>query len=133
MNIPWWVFRIWAKKNGGANYGTPLNTFGSGWKMRRPGEADRLDSLIADTSMQIEVAQDSMREAERIVAYAWALYVFADPPMYNLEARQGKVTKFPLSSFIEVSQGYIVAAADGIKNIDRARGDAEKAFMEAMG
>ena len=127
MNVPWWVFRIWTKKNGG----TPLPTFGEGSKFRREPESSKLERLICETeSVMPEPA--SRREAERIVAYAWALYVFADPPVYCLEKREGKVTKFPLSSFVEVSQGYICAAFDGIQKVGHARGEAEQAFRNAM-
>jgi hypothetical protein len=121
MNLPWWVFRIWAKGNG-----TPLNTYGYGTKGRRPGEYERLESLICET-IHVMPEPASRREAERIVAYAWALYVFSDPAVYN------EKTKFPLSSFIELSQGYIVAAFDGIRWVEHARGYAERAFREAMG
>jgi hypothetical protein len=118
MNVPWWVYRIWAKENGRR----PLNTYRR--KKQRPGEGEKLESLICETIDQI--VEGTRNQAERIVAYAWALYVFADPPLYD------ESTTFPLSSFIEVSRGYIVAAWDGMQDVERSRGQAEKAFRDAM-
>jgi len=128
MNLPWWVFRIWRKKNSG----TSLPTFGEGPKMKHPGEQHKLEELIQETE-QIMPEPASAREAERIVAYAWALYVFADPPVYNLDPDEGKVTKFPLSSFVEVAQGYICTAFDEIEKVQGSRDPAAKAFREVMG
>jgi hypothetical protein len=126
MEIPWWVFRIWAK----GNSGTPLPTFKEGKNGRRQPEWSKLENLINDTE-DVMPEPASHREAERIVAYAWALYVFADPPVYRLEGKNA--TKFPLSSFIEVAQGYIVAAFDGIQRAERSSDPAAKAFREAVG
>jgi len=125
MNLPWWVFRIWAKKN---SY-TPLPTYDTGTKGNRQPEWSKLQGLIGETEEAIPT--ESRREAERIVAYAWALYVFADPPVYRLDGKNA--TTFPLSSFIEVAQGYVCTAFDKMQWVENSKFPAEEAFREAMG
>lgn len=123
MNLPWWVFRIWQTRNSSDR---PLNTYKSknvGTEHERIGEAEKLDSLIEETIEQMPDGT-TRRDAERIVAYAWALYVHADPEVYDDN------TKFPLSSFIEMAQGYILTAFDGIHKVNYSSRGAEKAFKE---
>jgi len=111
MTIPTWAYRIWK-----VHTGTVLNTF-------KP-EGAKLEKLITELAAEANISWD---EAVVIVARAWAMYVCAEQPMYQLENKrvsdswhgkpfarelEGSATKFPLSSFIEVSRGYVVAAFD---------------------
>jgi hypothetical protein len=116
-------------------HGVPLNTYGFGSKGRREPEYNKLNVLIAEVRNAFE-GMESEADAERLVAYAWALYVFADEPLYNLNAESGKkMTKFPFSSFIEVAQGYLLAAFDQKRYIEskKNRPGAEQAYWEAIG
>src|SRR6266404_9487589 len=101
-----WAHLIWLKKNPG----TTLMTCG-------PKEDKRLEALI-------------QKWGEEVAAWAWWLYVNSDPPAYNLApvkhvhqySYEGKprmreaedesaVTRFPLSAFLAVEQGFSVQAA----------------------
>ncbi len=102
-----WVHRIWLQKNPE----TVLMTCG-------PREDKRLETFI------------HRQPHELVAAYAWWLYVNSDPPAYNLAplvhidkfvSQKGNVsftqkedtaaiTRFPLSAFLAVSQGYEVKA-----------------------
>jgi hypothetical protein len=100
MSLPLWVYRIWQTQTG-----VVLNTYKK--------EPVLLGKLISELAAEGNINRG---EAEAIVARAWALYVCADPPMYCLDTSAAygqpgrKITLFPLSSFIEVSRGYVVAA-----------------------
>jgi hypothetical protein len=111
MTIPIWAYRIWKTRTGHV-----LNT--------HRAEGPKLEKLVSELAEEINISWD---EAVIIVARAWALYVCADPPLYQLENKrvsdswhgkpysrelEGTATVFPLSSFIEVSRGYVVAAVD---------------------
>ncbi len=101
-----WVHVIWLKTNPGVT----LMTCG-------PREDKKLEALI-------------QKWDEQTVAYAWWLYVNSDPPAYHLapvkhvhqysyngqprmrEAEdEGAITRFPLSAFLAVSEGFEVQAA----------------------
>jgi hypothetical protein len=105
-----WAYRIWTNKNG-----QPLVT-------RMPKDGNQLEGLIEE-------------HGEMVVAVAWASYVIADPPVYNLapvtvvhkwtNPKNGRqhvdsaddesaITKFPLASFLKVSDGYIQMAKDTV-------------------
>jgi hypothetical protein len=106
-----WVHVIWLQ----ANHQTVLQTAG-------PREDDKLEKLINEYK-------------EHVVALAWYKYVNASPRPYNLAAvqhvdrfsyadkktgelktstnqveDQGAITRFPLSAFIAVAEGYLVTA-----------------------
>ena len=101
-----WVHVIWLKKNPG----TTLMTCG-------PKEDKKLEALI-------------QKWDEETAAYAWWLYVNSEPLAYRLEpaqhvdkytspaghifARQvedtASITRFPLSAFLAVSQGFEIQA-----------------------
>jgi len=86
---------------------------------------------------------------EDIVAYAWYLYVNADPRPYNLEAikhvdkftsqKTGKtymnqledtasITRFPLSAFLATAEGYLVEAKIRLtqKTFNRYQGELQR-------
>ncbi len=103
-----WVHRIWLNRNSEH----PLNTLSRDEK--------QIEKLIRE-------------HGERTVATAWALYVYEDPPKYNLEPvevvarghwKNGdekitteedwtRITRFPLAAFLAVAEGYLVAAEEG--------------------
>jgi hypothetical protein len=106
-----WVHLLWRQTNGRV-----LQTAG-------PREDGKLEALIN-------------LHGEAQTAVAWWLYVNSDPRAYNLEPvmhvdkftskagktyvnqveDQGAITRFPLSAFLAVNEGYIVEAMIRIKN-----------------
>jgi hypothetical protein len=108
-----WAYRIWTDKTR-----QPLVT-------RMPKDGNELEALIEE-------------HGELVVAVAWASFVHADPPVYNLEPvnhvdewitkkgnkmiieheDQSAITKFPLASFLKVSDGYIFASKDKLFDED---------------
>jgi len=102
-----WAYAIWRQKN--QKYGSVLATL--------PTDGNKLEALIQEYG-------------ELTVMVAWLEYVYADPPMYNLEPvthvaegtyKSGKkwmaeaedqsaITKFPLTSFLKVPDGFIAEA-----------------------
>jgi hypothetical protein len=90
MSIPLWVYRIWNHKNA-----EPLKTYRA--------EASKLERYIDELSDEMQIDFETANEH---VGLAWALYVYADPPVYD------EATKFPLSSFIETGRGFVVSAVE---------------------
>ena len=107
-----WVHVIWRQ----VNHPTVLQTAG-------PREDGKLESLINQWG-------------EHVVAFAWWKYVTAEPRPYNLAPvqhvdrfsytdkksgerktsvnaveDQGAITRFPLSAFVAVAEGYLVNAS----------------------
>lgn len=101
-----WAHLIWHDRNGSV-----LQTAG-------PKENERFESMLHEWG-------------EEKIAYAWYLYVNAEPCPYNLEpvkhvdeftSKKGNrivreventaaITRFPLSAFLAVSEGYIIKAS----------------------
>jgi hypothetical protein len=101
-----WVHTIWHSANGRV-----LQTAG-------PREDENFERVLHEWG-------------EEKTAYAWFLYCNADPRPYNLEAvkhvdeftskkgnrivreveNQAAITRFPLSAFLAVREGYLVRAA----------------------
>jgi hypothetical protein len=101
-----WVHTIWHSATGRV-----LQTAG-------PKENERFEALLHQWS-------------DEKTAYAWWLYCHADPSPYNLEAvkhvdeftskkgnrivreveNQAAITRFPLSAFLAVAEGYLVRAS----------------------
>jgi hypothetical protein len=123
-----WVHTIWHTATGRV-----LQTAG-------PKENERFESMLHENG-------------EQILAYAWSLYCFADPRPYNLEPvkhvdeftskkgnrivreveNQASITRFPLSAFIAVAEGYIVKARiefDEILDLPKERRQYHKRFGE---
>lgn len=104
-----WAYRIWTNETR-----QPLVT-------QTPKDGNGLEALIKENG-------------EFVTAVAWSLYVHADPPLYHLEpvkhvdefiTKKGNkwvsekedesaITKFPLSSFLKVPDGFVVMAEDSI-------------------
>jgi hypothetical protein len=100
-----WVHLIWRQTNA-----RQLTVAG-------PRENEKLERMIGEWG-------------EDVTAYAWYLYVNADPRPYNLEPVKhvekftskagktymnqledgGSITRFPLSAFLATSEGFIVEA-----------------------
>lgn len=89
---------------------------------------------------------------EEIVAYAWYLYVNADPRPYNLEPvkhvdkftspKTGKtymntfedtasITRFPLSAFLATAEGYLIEARIRLTQKNNYRGELDS-VVEAL-
>jgi hypothetical protein len=123
-----WVHLIWRQTNGGV-----LQTAG-------PKENGRLEELIN-------------RYGEQHVAYAWYLYVNSEPRAYHLEPvkhvdkftskngktyvnhveDEGAVTRFPLSAFLALNEGYIVEATIRIQDKGGHMGDKEAVVRALKG
>ncbi len=109
-----WVHKIWLYAND-----CPLHTGG-------PKENAKFESLLHE-------------EGEAITALAWAMYVFEEPRMYNLEPvkhvdemqlksggkwvqeieNQSAITRFPLSAFLATAEGYCVKARLELETNDK--------------
>jgi hypothetical protein len=112
-----WVHVIWLKTNNSV-----LQTAG-------PKEDRKLEDLITEWK-------------ERVVACAWYMYVNAEPRPYNLTpvqhvdkfsyvnkqgrdttvvrevADEASITRFPLSAFLAVAEGYLVKASMEIEECE---------------
>lgn len=119
-----WVHVIWRRQNSPV----VLQTAG-------PREDRKLESLIND-------------HGDQVVAFAWCKYVTADPSPYNLAPVQhvdrfnyadkksgelktavntledhGAITRFPLSAFLAVADGYLVEAAMSWEELQQRRAE----------
>jgi hypothetical protein len=119
-----WVHVLWLQ----TNRQTVLQTAG-------PREDAKLEALIN-------------QYGEHVVAFAWHKYVNADPRPYNLSAvqhvdrfnytdkrsgqlktmvnqveDQGAITRFPLSAFLAVAEGYLVTANMASEELEAKRAE----------
>jgi hypothetical protein len=118
--VPRWANRIWRDHAKVVDEDGNMNDANPSTLAIHPKDAEELEALQEE-------------HHPLLVATAWLLYVEKEPPLYNLAAVRvvskwtnpkngyehvdayfdsGQITKFPLRSFLKVSDGFITGAKD---------------------